>query len=745
MCLLFFFAGGLAPVRPLQRLVGDRWSVGLSACTVGVGLVGSAFAVNVWQFLVGSGAVVGVGCALGLIPPLCLGFQYFPTRKGLVGGIINGGMLLGTSVAALLATTWLRPWFDYGEQDAASGNSDADDDAWSQGVPDCHGAAIDDAGKVAAAICWRVPGAMLILGAAVTAFGLCGAALLPKNSSRSHFSKCSLHRSQRFGSSSGASRQNAPRSASTDLVGQPPQPLAMVTTNEASPSPSSALSRSPIRNHAAAENSTMCSHKNGADSYGPGGGGISAYAISQANTGFDEALSVAHFSVRTPSVQDEDRPWSEYDAISDRSSFPDGSIRDNEDKSSMRKGGSSGENESDGNNNNNQHLSPRPLHDTRQQDAQFMTSGHYGTGMQQQRPFQRLIVWLIVASFALSASPPLLLMFAWNPHALAGNEDDEGNDHDDLAMNSTSTSGQGARHNSREFTLASSAAIGQLILVVAFAFGGCVWGTAHDAITTTHRSSESSPSSGRSSNSNNNGSSSGTPKATEELSESEARVVLPAVVLSVCSLLCAGAYSTAKAGNNLASFFALHVASASCLGGAVSIWPAIVAERVNVDQWLSELSFLFAASTAVATVIVVAAAVIFRGAGLHLLSSLLEGQSPGGGAGVDDDQPTAPAVGLSTTEIQALLIVAVLAVAASVAVAAAIAAAAVAEALADEELEEDEINEGANAGYSPLSAPPEGPLSAHQRGATSSSPGGNQAPDVRRRPVPSAVLDRGHR
>jgi ribosomal protein L12E/L44/L45/RPP1/RPP2 len=183
------------------------------------------------------------------------------------------------------------------------------------------------------------------------------------------------------------------------------------------------------------------------------------------------------------------------------------------------------------------------------------------------------------------------------------------------------------------------------------------------------------------------------------------------------------------------------------LGGAVAIWPAIVAERVDFDRWLPELSFLFAASTAAATVIVVAAAVIFRGADLQLFSSLLEGGSLGGGAGVDDDQPTASAVGLSTAEIQALLIVAVLAVAASVAVAATIAAAAVAEALAEEEEEEEEdgeTEEGANSGYGPLSASPEGPLTAPQRSATSSSPGGIPTFDVRRRPVASAALDRGH-
>jgi len=727
MCLLFFFAGGLTPVRPLQHLIGHRWSVGLSAWTVGVGLVGSAFAVNVWQFLVGSGAVVGLGCALGHVPPLCVGFRYFPSRKGLVGGVINGGMLLGTSVAALLATTWLRPWFDYGEQDAASGNGD--DDAWSQAVPDCHGAAIDDAGKVAAAICWRVPGAMLILGAAVTAFGLCGAALLPK--SMKDFNKRFSRSWSRFGRSSWPHRQDATRSTSADIMGQISQPSSVVTTNdEAVHSPS----RSPISNYyvhdspnaskSPESNSTMGGYTSSVNGNGKGGGGASVYAASQANTGFDEALSVAHFSVRTPSLQDEDRPWSEYDAHSDRSSIPDGFVRDNGvgPYSSRRNDNSS---ESEGN--ENLHHSSRPLH------VQRMISEHNGKD-KQQRPFQRLIAWLSVAGFALSAVPPLLIMFAWNPHALAGSGDDD----DDGINSTTSTSyAQDGRNDSREFTLASSAAIGQLILVVAFAGGGCVWGAAHDAIATLNRSPEPS-SSGN-----------GAIKATEQLSESEARVALPAITLSVCSLFCAGGYSTAKAGNSLASFFALHVASASCLGGAVAIWPAIVAERVDFDRWLPELSFLFAASTAAATVIVVAAAVIFRGADLQLFSSLLEGGSLGGGAGVDDDQPTASAVGLSTAEIQALLIVAVLAVAASVAVAATIAAAAVAEALAEEEEEEEEeedgeTEEGANSGYGPLSASPEGPLTAPQRSATSSSPGGIPTFDVRRRPVASAALDRGH-
>lgn len=192
VCLVVGLAGCLAAVRPLQRLVGHRASVALGAMFVGLGLLSSALAVNVWQFLIGSGAVVAIGCALALSPPLCLGFYHYPRRKGLLSGVVNAGSFLGAALAAALAFTWLRPWLDF---------EGGDDDA----VPDCSG---DLVNKGSDNRCWRVPSALALLGLGVGALGSLGAMLLPDSEPGSsgfvpgvgtHRTSSDLHRSRHSG------------------------------------------------------------------------------------------------------------------------------------------------------------------------------------------------------------------------------------------------------------------------------------------------------------------------------------------------------------------------------------------------------------------------------------------------------------------------------------------------------------------------------------------------------------------
>jgi hypothetical protein len=729
-CLLVFFAGGLAPLRPLQRLVGHRWSVGLGAFTVGIGLVGSSFAVNVWQFLIGSGAVVGLGCALSLLPPLCLGFYHYPARKGLVGGVVNLGALLGTGVAVLLATTWLRPWFGYAESGHAAGNDD-DDDNMGAGVPNCQGAVADDGSEAFQALCWRVPAAMALLGVAVALCGLCGAATLPKSGRK--------RLARRSGGLLPSRHREALHSAADPMGRSPHYPTATRAASLAPTAPHPPGGSGPGHHGAA-----WSVRGNGYGGNGHGNEAASAsVANSVANSGFDEALSVARFSLGRPSLREEDdRPWSEYDRPSNGSTL-DGFLENlNEDYDNdfdHRDGEGEGGGERRGESPTRgarggaprprgrsftSEGSARPLAGHSASSAAVSSSAAPGQlGRRRipvgrrlspaQRPFRRLLAGLAAAGFALSVVPPLLLFFAWNPKALEARSGESGSD-----PNSGS-------EEEGQFALSESAAVGQLVLLVALACGGPLWGAAHDAMAP-HRPDDAT-SRGGGAMGGGDSSSSSAAAAPERLSESEARVALPAVALSVCSLACAGAYSAARAARHLAPFFAVHVASASCLGGAVAVWPAVAAELFGTDALLHHLGFLFAAATAAATLMVAATAVAFRGAGAHFLSP------PSHDDDVDDG---ASAVGLSTAEIQAVLIIAVLAVAASVAVAAFIAAAAVAEALAEEEDEEED----AGPGNAAIAAVPDAPSA---RTNTASAPA-FVAGDVRRRPAPSTASEMEH-
>jgi hypothetical protein len=113
--VLIFFALCILPARPLQELLGPRWSCFLGTLFVSIGLLASAVSSNIWQFFIAAGAVVSLGCAIMFTPPLCFGFQHHPKHKGLICGVMNSGMLIGVAIGILLSVSLLRPWMNYGE------------------------------------------------------------------------------------------------------------------------------------------------------------------------------------------------------------------------------------------------------------------------------------------------------------------------------------------------------------------------------------------------------------------------------------------------------------------------------------------------------------------------------------------------------------------------------------------------------------------------------------------------------
>jgi len=183
-CAALVLGGALAPLRPLQRLVGHRWSCSLGALFSGIGLLASALAVNVWQFLVASGVILAVGGALSLSPPLCLGFYHHPTRKATVAGAVNAGALLTAAVGILLSVTWLEPWFEFtghgtdddnGDSSSSLGESSGGDDDRTS-APDCSGLLSNRVD-----ICALVPFSVALLGVATAALGFLGAWCLPRS------------------------------------------------------------------------------------------------------------------------------------------------------------------------------------------------------------------------------------------------------------------------------------------------------------------------------------------------------------------------------------------------------------------------------------------------------------------------------------------------------------------------------------------------------------------------------------
>ena len=94
--------GGLAVARLGPRAVGL-----LAAALYGLGtLLAGAAAGQLWLLYLGYGVIGGAGLGLGFVVPVTVVLQWFPDRRGLLGGVAVAGFGAGALIVGPLAT-WL--------------------------------------------------------------------------------------------------------------------------------------------------------------------------------------------------------------------------------------------------------------------------------------------------------------------------------------------------------------------------------------------------------------------------------------------------------------------------------------------------------------------------------------------------------------------------------------------------------------------------------------------------------------
>ena len=74
-----------------------------------VGILGASFTKSLWPFLLCYGGANGIGQGTCYMVPLICGWEYFPTRKGLVSGIALSSYGFSSFVFGLLSTALVNP------------------------------------------------------------------------------------------------------------------------------------------------------------------------------------------------------------------------------------------------------------------------------------------------------------------------------------------------------------------------------------------------------------------------------------------------------------------------------------------------------------------------------------------------------------------------------------------------------------------------------------------------------------
>ena len=68
------------------------------------GITASSYMTNFWAFLFLYGGLSGIGCGINYFIPMVCSWEYFPTRKGLITGIMVGSYGIGSFVYTQIST-----------------------------------------------------------------------------------------------------------------------------------------------------------------------------------------------------------------------------------------------------------------------------------------------------------------------------------------------------------------------------------------------------------------------------------------------------------------------------------------------------------------------------------------------------------------------------------------------------------------------------------------------------------------
>lgn len=96
----------------LERRIGVKRTVFLGGSVAAAGTALAALAVehsSVAGLVLTGGALFGTGVGLGYVAPLVCGYQWLPTHKGVVSGVVVAGFGGGAVIFDQIATAFVNP------------------------------------------------------------------------------------------------------------------------------------------------------------------------------------------------------------------------------------------------------------------------------------------------------------------------------------------------------------------------------------------------------------------------------------------------------------------------------------------------------------------------------------------------------------------------------------------------------------------------------------------------------------
>ena len=89
--------------------IGARGSVALGGYIIALGSLLSSFATSLAWFITTQGGIFGLGFGIAYTGPIIAASKWLPEKKGLLNGLIIGGMGVGSLVFSAIANAYVNP------------------------------------------------------------------------------------------------------------------------------------------------------------------------------------------------------------------------------------------------------------------------------------------------------------------------------------------------------------------------------------------------------------------------------------------------------------------------------------------------------------------------------------------------------------------------------------------------------------------------------------------------------------
>lgn len=105
--ILVFFGLGMMCGGIIMRIIGSRLTAALGGIMLAAGLIVSSCATAPWQLILAYGVTAGFGIGMANVVPIAVGVSWYPSKRGLVCGIMAfclafGTLLLGSMLSPFL-------------------------------------------------------------------------------------------------------------------------------------------------------------------------------------------------------------------------------------------------------------------------------------------------------------------------------------------------------------------------------------------------------------------------------------------------------------------------------------------------------------------------------------------------------------------------------------------------------------------------------------------------------------------